>query len=481
MSSKLVKNTGIYTLAALLPQVVGLFLMPVYTRYLGLSEFGAIAMVVSFSAFVCPFFGVQLNESFRRFYFDYHAHEARRYFSLVLLFIFVNSSLISVCLFISAPWWWNILNGVTQLPLHPYFELGLCVGVLSCLVTLCVNALVVEERGGAMLSLSIFRAVCGASVTLYLVVGLRWGAVGFLLGRVLSLLGTMVVGLCLNRHLLTWSVDTRALVPGLRYSLPLVPHALSNALMGYADRIILGQFVSLREIGLYDFADRIAKVFYQIVFAGDRAMTPAFIRLAKNGEAVVAFFRAFVVRWVMVVGVLYLGLALWSRHLLIFVIDESYHASYVFIPILCGAYWLRGYYLFGVKQLMFAKKTESLPVITTISGGINIVANIVLIPRFGVVMAAWTTVLSTGVAWGMARYLGQRCCRLDYSDRKTLPLAAGILMLACFGAVIALDSVWLDLFVKTLFVAFPVIIYYVTNLAGCREWFTLQYYQMKRL
>ena len=473
MSAKLVKNTGIYALSSLLPQLANLFLMPVYTRFLGLGEFGAIAMVVSFSAFMCPFMGLQLNESYRRFYFDYDKQEARRYFSMVLLFMLVCSALLSALLWFTAPRWWDMLNGVTGLPLHPYLALGIGSAALSCMVTLSVNALVVEERGGAVLRLSIFRTALSVSATLFLVVVLRWGAVGFLLGRIVALLGTVFVGLFLNRHLLTWSVKVHALPAGLKFSLPLVPHSLSNALLGYADRIILGQFVPLQDIGLYDFADRIAKVFYQAVFAADRAVTPHFMRLAKQGEAVVSFFRAYIVRWVVGVGVMYLGMALWSRHVLVLLIDEAYHPAYVFIPILGLAYWIRGYHLFGVKQLVFAKKTMALPMITLLSGGLNIVGNIILIPRFGVTMAAWTTVLSTALAWAAARYWGQRCCRLEYCEKTTFPVVLAILALAWLGFVLEFSNVWLDLFVKSLMVASPVVGLYLINFQGCRTWFTL--------
>lgn len=470
MDAKLLKSSGIYTLSSMLPQIASLFLMPVYTRYLKLSEFGVIALVTSFAALMAPCMGLQLNESFRRFYFDFDQEEARRYFTSVFLFMLGGCIVMSALLLLSAGWWWRWLSGVTLLPLHPYLELGVGLAVLTSLATLGINAMVVEERSRAVFAISVIRTVINVITTVALVVFLGLGARGFLLGQLAALGGALVGGIWLNRHLFVWAAERRMVGEGLRYSLPLIPHALSNALIGYADRFVLGHFVSLREIGLYDFADRIAKVFYRIVFSADRAMTPTYIRLATKGQEVVSFFRDYILRWVVFFALLFVSMALLSKHLLVFLVDETYHAAYVFIPILAGAYVLRGYYLFGIKQLMVVKKTGMLPIITVVSGSINIAANIWLIPKYGVAMAAWTTVLTAGVALLMARYYGQKFFPVDYCERRTWPLVLAALIVACLGAQYHLPNIWLDLCLKTMLIGGIVLALYFFNPYDCRDW-----------
>jgi O-antigen/teichoic acid export membrane protein len=471
MKSNLARNTGIYALSSLLPQMVSLLMMPLYTRFLSLEDFGAVALVVSFGALVAPFMGLQLNESFRRFYFDFDEKGIRSYFSAVL-FTMLGISLLTGGLFwATARWWWPLLSGVTRLPIHPYLELGLCYSFLSSIIALGVNALVIQERSGPVLGLALFRTSLNVGTTVALVVFLGKGAVGMLIGQICGLGGALAAAVFMNRHLLTFRLDISLLREGIHYSLPMLPNALGHALIGYADRIILGQFASLREIGLYDFADRIAKVYYQLVFAGDRAVTPHFLRKATQGrEIAVAFFKDFIVRWVTVFGFLLVGISLFSRHLLEVLIAPAYHAAYVFVPILCLSYLVRGYYLLSSKQLLFAKKTGAFPFITIVSGGINIVGNIILIPRYGAIMAAWTTLLTAVAAYLLARYMGQRVFPLEYNDRETFPVFAAVTVTLTAGSLIQLTGAGTDFLLKVLLCGGLVAYLYWANAGDCRSW-----------
>ena len=56
---RILKNTGIYTLALILPQIAGFFLLPVYTRILTPADYAVISLVGSFTAIVGIFIALQ--------------------------------------------------------------------------------------------------------------------------------------------------------------------------------------------------------------------------------------------------------------------------------------------------------------------------------------------------------------------------------------------------------------------------------------
>ncbi|WP_129408565.1 polysaccharide biosynthesis C-terminal domain-containing protein [Marinitoga lauensis] len=73
---------------------------------------------------------------------------------------------------------------------------------------------------------------------------------------------------------------------------------------------------------------------------------------------------------------------------------KSYNSSLTIISIIVASYYMQFLYTIYVNFAFFYKKTGSISIGTLLAGIINIILNILLIPKFGYEIAAITTLIS---------------------------------------------------------------------------------------
>ena len=70
MDKNLVKNTSIYTLGRLIPQLAGFFLLPIYTKYLTPSDYGIISAMQILSSVLVILFSLSIEGKLKSFAFS---------------------------------------------------------------------------------------------------------------------------------------------------------------------------------------------------------------------------------------------------------------------------------------------------------------------------------------------------------------------------------------------------------------------------
>ena len=87
----LLKNTAIYTVSLLLPQIAGFLLLPLYTRVLAPSEYAIVALVNSFTGIVGIFIALQLQSGIGRYILQFMAkgekQKAKEFLTSAVIFM----------------------------------------------------------------------------------------------------------------------------------------------------------------------------------------------------------------------------------------------------------------------------------------------------------------------------------------------------------------------------------------------------------
>ncbi len=451
MKTKVLKNTTVYMLAGLLPSLVSLVMLPVYTRFMDRSQYGILAMVMAFSSFLVPFMGLQLMESVRRFYFDFDRKEGARHFSTILYSVFLINGLLLLLIHLNGERIAGVAFSKANVSYKPYVVLAIITAFFTSTGNLCRLLLQVQERGLPILWIAAVRTVVNLGVGIYCIVYRGMGAHGVLLAAAWS--ATISAGLLLIyvRSYITLRFSLRMLINSLLYSLPMIPHALGSIVFLYSDKLILGYYLPLAAVGIYELANRFSMVFNQAIVSFDKAITPTFMwhSIRSKSEAVDAF-EIIITRWAVIVSTAYLALALFSEEVVMLLVPERFHDAYVFIPILAGAYVFRGLYLFAVKPILFEKRTRLIPLITFTAGAVNVAGNILLIPRLGVIAAALTTLLSLGLSFVLTLAFAQKLYPLKYNTQKLIRIFGLMLILFLSTVILRTEYVWANVGIKLL-------------------------------
>jgi O-antigen/teichoic acid export membrane protein len=151
-------------------------------------------------------------------------------------------------------------------------------------------------------------------------------------------------------------------------------------------------------------------------------------------------YRGVISRWSAIVAILFLGLSLFSREIIWLLAPAKYHSAYVYVPVLAGGMLFRSMQGFAVNAIMFEKRTRVIPIITATAGLLNVGLNLVLIPTFGALAAAWTTLVAYGWAFGLALYLSRRCYPMPFDWPRLVRLYGGMLLAFVVAETIPVES-----------------------------------------
>lgn len=223
-----------------------------------------------------------------------------------------------------------------------------------------------------------------------------------------------------------------------RYGLPLVGWFVASYTLNVSDRYVIQFFRGAGEVGIYaanyTFSAGIGGLMAAPVLL---ATHPLLMRAWDGGRRDVAErWLGLIVEWFVVAGVLAVGiLAVFSADVARLLLGPEFREGHVVIPIaMAGAVaWQLG--LYAQKPLEFEGRVRSVLWIGVAAAVLNVGINLLLVPVFGYVAAACSTVVSY-VAYAMlTAWMGRRILkwRMRWAELgRTLAVCAGGLGV-CWG------------------------------------------------
>ena len=189
-------------------------------------------------------------------------------------------------------------------------------------------------------------------------------------------------------------------------------------------------------MGLYELGYQVGMVMGLAVFAINSAWTPIFYDIAKNREDAKPVLRRVFTAYAVGVSTLAVGVILFSREVILIMAATAFHKAYLVVPAVAVGYLLQGFYFMSAIPLFYKKKTRVLPLISAVGAAVNIGLNVLLIPKFGMMGAAYATLISFGILSVLTHLRAQRYYRVPYEYRKLASL--GILVAGVYLANAAL-------------------------------------------
>ncbi len=181
----------------------------------------------------------------------------------------------------------------------------------------------------------------------------------------------------------------------LVFSLPLIPFALIGYLStSQLDALFINQLLSKNDLGVYSVATQISGLTLQLPIIANGILLSMFVSLRTSGKdsTIATIFRNLVPSLTLVWGVFCACLAFAGVILIPLVFGETFAASAKPLWILLAASTLTFPVLIGLATLTNTySKTYISMVASIFTAGVNLLFNILLIPRFGLIGCAWAT------------------------------------------------------------------------------------------
>lgn len=339
----------------------------------------------------------------------------------------------------------------------------LLLAALEAVVTVPLARLQAQERAWAY-SLAMtgkFGLLILANVLFVIVLGN--GLMGAVKAQVLAsgFMAVVVSGALLRREV--WRVDVRLVRRMLVFGGPLVLVGLSLPLLHVGDRILLLRLAAPEELTLYAAATRLGGMVNVVLVQGfASAFAVLGMKALAQGKGTLLHQHSFRLMAVLGGG-LALGLVLFSYDALLILAPQGSvypEASRLILPLALG---LMGYGLWvvSVNPLYVHGKTVWVAAIVMGATALNFVLNLAIIPQWGAMGAALTTLLSYVFLAGMATVAVRRIEPFPVPWKAVGTGVALVLLLSWAGTSLREASVWLRLGgAAVLFFLYPVGIWF---------------------
>lgn len=421
------RHAAIYGSADVFTNVINLILVPIITRHLSPSDYGALGILLLFGAMAKILFRMGLDSGFFRIYYDQNTDHERGVLTTTTL---VAAGSLSLGLFGVSVVLSELIGGVLLGPGQA--TLVVLVAADTCLTAftfLPMNLFRIQGRAGYFTAASILRNALNLGLKVGLVVA-GWGVAGVLWADVLSSIAfALALAPMLLRNLgrgFSWDMLREA----ARFGLPKVPHGLAYQALNLADRKLLDLLSTRAEAGLYHVAYMFGTGVKFFLSAFELAWVPFVFSLLKRADAPATLARIATHAAAVLVSVGLL-IAVLAREILSLMTDPKYHAAHPVVPVIVLAYVIQGFFTLTGIGIGISKRAYYYPILTFAGAATNIGLNLLAIPRFGKMGAAWATVAGYAVLTGLGCYFGNRHYPIPFEWGRLgrIVLAA----LACFG------------------------------------------------
>lgn len=395
---KIFSDSLIYAIGPQLPKLIGVFLLPVLTKYLTADDYAIWGIATAYIAAMYTFRDLGLTQVLVNFFFRYPEQEKRwksvwrQILGLLTIWGGVHGLILGIILYISLGdrvgdnIWMLLFYTVTP---AIFFDIISIYGfryyqfrqkpiptaiasVISGIISLVVNYIAVVYFN--MQYMSFFMGMFAASA---------FNAMYFFYPVIIK-----------QDLLPILKINFKRLKPHLSIGLPLIPHNASAYLLGASDRVILDLYRQpLNQIGQYNFAYNFGNYADLVGNAIGTAVGPFYIKLyALRNE--IAEMQVKVLTFLLQGLFIFFSVlfTIWCKELLdLLSSNEELAACYPYAIIIVMSYSYRPMYWACVNKLGYEEKTTQLWKISFIGGIINVILNIIFIPIYGI----YAVVIST--------------------------------------------------------------------------------------
>jgi len=425
LKNKILSNTALYTIALLLPQLVGFILLPVYTRYFDPGKYAIVALVNTATNIASIFIALQLQSAIARYVIQYVSNnqkqKAKEFFTTIMITMIVIIIVCFTFLEIFGNELVDLIFPNSNLEYSPYFRLSLMSVILMAIYQAPLAIFKVLQMAKHFLLLNVVVTISSVSLTLIFLILLDLGLLSIFLGTFIGALIGCITSIIFIKDWFTLSINIKAIPKALKYSLPLIPHSLGTFLFTGANRIILERYVSLEELGIFSLGSKISMVTLLLVGTFNMAYNPHFIQIAEKNEKLAVDSNKIVIGyWYVGVLSMVLGVLIFSDIISGIMTTRAYSGASTVMIIISFSSIFRGLYTFAVSPFFFKKKTIYIPIITFIAGLVGLLLNYLLIPVLGIEGAAYATVFSYLLTFIIAIVLSRKVMIIKYPWKKML-------------------------------------------------------------
>ncbi len=223
----------------------------------------------------------------------------------------------------------------------------------------------------------------------------------------------------------------------LKFSLPLIPHGISQVILSQFDRIMITKMVGETESGIYSFGYTIFSIVQITGASVDSAWEPWFYKKMHENDYATIKEKSSIV--IVLMALFMATIMLLSPELLKILGTSAYKDSvYCVIPLVAGGFFAF-LYNFPAEIEYYFEKTKFIMAGTMAAAILNIVLNYIFIKKLGYITAAYTTLATYFLYFIFHCFLAKKIFSENVYSKKMLILTSFFIFAATAVSVFFLN------------------------------------------
>jgi len=378
------KDSSIYFTGSLVTAGINFLTLPIYTRFLSPSDYGVVSLFLMFGQVSAGLVSLGLQSASYRYYFKYkdRINKFKSLNSSIIIFLSIIYFICTISIQFYGEWFSTVLfdNKISARLIKLSFVSG-CMEYLFIYFTFILTA---QLRSVTFTIITISKILIHTSFALYFFIIHSFTFLSLIYATLISQAIMIFCLALLMSNVLHFHFSFFYLKKSLKFSYPLIFRLVIGMIHKSFDKIMLTNFSSLDSVGYYSIGEKTASTLKLIMDSIGKVWNPYFQNNAhdntKESKKNIANRYLEISFFIMTFG---LFIICFSEEIIKLLTTEEFYPAMFITPVYIY------YILFGimgmisVQQIQFSEKTLYMLPASIVSVLINIILNIILIPKFG--------------------------------------------------------------------------------------------------
>ncbi len=429
---ELSKDTAIYGVSTIIGRFLGFLLVPFYTNVFTTQEFGIYTYLYTILAFLNIAYVYGMDAAFMKYSSVSEKEEKRKAFSTPFNFLLITSLTVSALLFIFR----NQAGAFANLP-SEYLHLTIYVILILLLDSIAIVPfanLRLEKKAKKFAAIRIANIIINLTLNIVLILVYKLGVEAIFISNLIASAFSLIVLLpeIFKNYLAV--IDPELLKRMLKFAMPYLPGSLAAMMVQMIDVPIMRELTDDSTVGIYRANYKLGIFMMLFVSMFQFAWQPFFLENAKEKNAKEIFAKVFTL-FLFAGGLIWLLLTLFIDNIAMIELGErtligrEYLEGLMIVPLVLLGYLFYGLYINFTAGIYIEEKTNYFPIVTGTGALVNILANLFLIPIYGIMGAAIATFASYFIMAVGLYFVSQKFYPIKYEFRKVIVILLDIFLI----------------------------------------------------
>ncbi|QED49628.1 lipopolysaccharide biosynthesis protein [Cytobacillus dafuensis] len=363
-------------------KLIAFIMLPIYTSFIpDPAEYGVLDYLDRLTSMLTFLVIFGTDSALAYYYFESEDKKKRlEYVRSVMTFRLLIVLITAIVFLIGGPWLSQLL--LEDASLYYLFNIAIGVMALDTVIALILTVLRYDFFTKKVVTITILKMLLIAVLSYGFLAYVSPTIDGILYGRLISV---AIVALLLIKPLLKYikfTFNKKLLKEILVYATPLVPASLAFWVIVNANSILLKEFTSLYEVGIYGSAVKFASLITLLTSGVQMAWRPFSMSLKDKKDSPVLFAKLYY--GILLLGTIGILMVATLMPWIIRMLSDNYHEAYQYVAILSAVTFLNFFYMIISVGIFYTKQTKIISYAFGMAAVVNIILNVLLIPQFSI-------------------------------------------------------------------------------------------------